>query len=263
MAHRTTLHGESSDFTFPINDFLICQHGAELRAPVHRFVRNISETDAVRIRSSVGRDRLCLVCERVHPGIVKLEKDPLRPFEILGIGRADFAGPVVAEAERLKLSAEVVDIALGGDARMLAGLDRILLGGKTKGIPAHRMQHIVTLEAVITGKDIGGGVSLNMADMQTVTTRIRKHIEHEIFLRPRPEIRISGIGRTEDLCADPMLLPAGFKFRERIVLAGKGHLVRSGVLYGKRKRRFRQVADDNSFGHPQQAQDPRDSDHAQ
>ena len=95
---------------------------------------------------------------------------------------------------------------------MLAGLDRILLGGETEGIPAHGMKHIIPLQAVITGENISGRVSLDMADMEAVTTGIGEHIEDEVLAGIGAEIRIAGTCGAEGIGLEPMLLPAGFKF---------------------------------------------------
>ena len=42
----------------------------------------------------------------------ELEENPLRPFEVFGVGGVDFAVPVVGEAEHLDLAAERVDVLL-------------------------------------------------------------------------------------------------------------------------------------------------------
>ena len=102
---------------------------------------------------------------------------------------------------------------------MLAGPDRILFGRKTEGVPSHRVKHIVTLQAVIAGEDIGGGIALDMADMETVSARVGEHIEDEVLLCLGTKIRIAGIRGAEGIGVEPMLLPAGFKFGKRIVLA--------------------------------------------
>src|SRR5439155_1105716 len=59
-----------------------------------------------------GFNRLGLVCLRIEPGIVKLEKNPLRPFEIVRVGGVDLTCPIVAEPERLDLTLESGDILL-------------------------------------------------------------------------------------------------------------------------------------------------------
>src|SRR5205823_12695988 len=98
-----------------------------------------------------GRYGFSAICFRIEPGVVEPEENPLGPFEILRIRRVDLARPIVAEPERLDLAFESCNVLLRGLARMLAGLDGILLGGETKGVPAHRMEHIVAERALIAG----------------------------------------------------------------------------------------------------------------
>ena len=110
---------------------------------------------------------------------------------------------------------------------MLASLDRVLLGRQAEGVPSHRVEDIVPLEAAVAGEDIGGRVSLDMADMEAVAARVGEHVEHVELLRLGIESGVARIGGTEGIRFQPMLLPAGLEFRERIVLAGQGHLVRT------------------------------------
>jgi len=91
LAHRTAFDGESADFALSIHDLFIGQHGAEFRTPVHRNVGDIGESHTVGIGARVGGDRFGALGGRIEPGIVELEKDPLRPPEVFRIGRADFA----------------------------------------------------------------------------------------------------------------------------------------------------------------------------
>ena len=66
---------------------------------------------------------------------------------------------------------------------MLAGLDGVLLGGQTKGVPAHRMEHIVAERAFIAGEDIGGGVAFRVSNVQTRAGRVGEHVEDVEFRR--------------------------------------------------------------------------------
>jgi len=44
-------------------------------------------------------NRLGLVGFRIEPGVVKLEENPLGPFEIIRVSSVDLARPIVAEPE--------------------------------------------------------------------------------------------------------------------------------------------------------------------
>src|SRR5258706_10801224 len=95
--------------------------------------------------------------------VVELEENPLRPFEIIRVGRGEFARPVVAETEAFDLAREVGDVRLGRDARMLTGLDGVLLGRQSKRIPAHRLQHVKAARTAIALQNVRGGVNLVMS----------------------------------------------------------------------------------------------------
>ena len=114
---------------------------------------------------------------RIEPSIVELNKNPLGPLHIFRIGGVDLAIPVVAKAERLNLLTEIVAILLRGNRWVRAGLNRILLGRQSKCIPAHGVQYVETLGALVSADDIGSGVTLGMPNMKPCATWIREHIE--------------------------------------------------------------------------------------
>jgi hypothetical protein len=115
--------------------------------------------------------------------VVELQENPLRPLEIIRVGRGEFARPVVAEAEAFDLALERGDVFLGRLARMLAGLDGVLLGGQAERVPAHRMQHVEALRAFVARQNVRGGVAFGMPDVQARAARIRKHVEDVKFRR--------------------------------------------------------------------------------
>jgi hypothetical protein len=164
----------------------------------------------------------------------------LRPLEIIGVGRGEFARPVVAEAEAFDLLREIGDVRLGGLARMLAGLDGILLRRQAERVPAHRMQHVQTLGAFVARENIRGGVTLRMADVQARAGRIRKHVENVKFGRQLRGGHLAGklvapgkrvpvrkdfarIKRAKGLLFVPKLLPFGLDQMKRILSATARH----------------------------------------
>ena len=176
----------------------------------------------------------------IEPRIIKLQENPLRPLEILDVGGGEFARPVVAEAEAFDLAREIGDVRLGRHARMLAGLDGVLLGRQAERIPAHRMQHVEAARATIARENIRGRVALGMSDMQARAARIRKHVEDVKFLRQLRGGNFAGkfmargkgmvrgnflarIERAESLLFLPSLLPLGFDQMKRILSAAAGH----------------------------------------
>ena len=87
----------------------------------------------------------------------------------------------------LELLSEPVDVALGGIARMRPGVDGVLLGGQSKRVPTHRVQHVEASHALlvvccvssrrahrlnephthlVASQNVRGGVALWVADVQ-------------------------------------------------------------------------------------------------
>ena len=173
LAHWLAHHRMPAHLALAIDHLLIGQHRAQLRAPVHRRMGNKREPMLITIRAlslvagHIDRilqrvDRLGLIGRGVKPRIVQLQKNPLAPLKITGLGGVRFPTPIIAEAQALDLPLEISNIFLGRLARMLAGLDRVLLGGQAKGIPAHRMQHMLAAHALKAREDIGGRVAFRM-----------------------------------------------------------------------------------------------------
>src|ERR1051326_8986035 len=109
--------------------------------------------------------------------LVKLKKNPLRPFEIVGVGGIDLALPIVTETEHFDLRAEGVDVLAGGNGWVCAGIDGVLLRWKTEGVPPHGMKNVEALGAFVPGEDVSGGVALRMADVEASAGGVRKHVE--------------------------------------------------------------------------------------
>src|SRR4051812_564192 len=88
-------------------------------------------------------NRLSLIGLRIEPRMVQPQKNPLRPSEISRVGGIQFPAPVIAESKRLYLALESGNVLLGGLPRMLPGLHGELFGRQAKGVPTHRMQHVI------------------------------------------------------------------------------------------------------------------------
>ena len=205
-----------------VDDLLVRQHGAERRAPVDGDLGAVGQA----LRVAVG-DRVDALGDRefgdgpalaaagsalgvgplevgVVPGVVDLEEDPLRPLVVAGIRGVDLAGPVVGEAQRLDLAAEVVDVGLGGDPGVGVGLDGVLLGGEAEGVPSHRVQDVEALHPLEAADDVGGGVPLGVADVQPRAAGVGEHVE-DVELGP-PAVEVGG---REGLVLLPVALPLG------------------------------------------------------
>ena len=94
---------------------------------------------------------------------------------------------------------------------MLACLDGILLGGKSKGVITHGMEDIETLQSFVTGENVTGDIAQRMPDMKPRTGRIRKHVENiELWLG---RIRLG----PESTFLRPIGLPFAFNFPEIVI----------------------------------------------
>ena len=112
-----------------------------------------------------------------------------------------------------------------GDRGMLAGLDRVLLGRQTEGIPAHRMQHVEAAHAFVAGEDVRRRVALRMADVQARAARIGEHVEDVVFRFRGIEIRFAGIRSVKRAA----LFPDGLPFRLNLIEWIRFAAVRSSV----------------------------------
>ena len=74
------------------------------------------------------RNRLRLLGGEVVVVLEHLDERPLGPLVVFGLAGAELAIPVVAEANLIELLAVAANVYIGGNGRVLSGLDGILLG---------------------------------------------------------------------------------------------------------------------------------------
>ena len=117
----------------------------------------------------------------VIPAAEHLEESPLGPLVVIRITGAEFAVPVEGETNAVQLLPVAGHVAVRSLFRVLAGLDGILLGRKTEGIVTHGVQHVETLQALVTRKDVAGYISKRMANMQARAAGVREHVKHIIL----------------------------------------------------------------------------------
>jgi hypothetical protein len=226
-----------------INDLLVGQHRAQLRAPVDGHLGLIGQPVRVLVAAyrlgagvgDLGRDRQLgnrppPLRHRVVPGVVDLQEDPLRPADVLRVGGVYLPLPIVAQAQRLDLAAEGVDVLGGGEARVRPGLDGVLLGGQAERIPAHRVQHMLAAHPLIAGENIGGGVAFDMADVQPVTGGVGEHVQ-DVELAGGGRGQFVGIGAAEGALAFPVCLPAGFDLLRSVVRHVRFRMLRSSPTW--------------------------------
>ena len=99
------------------------------------------------------------------------------------------------QAQAAQLAAHVGDVGLGGDARVLAGLDGVLLGGQAEGVVAHGVQHVLAGHADEAGHDVGGDVAQGVPHVQALAAGVGEHVEQEelVLLGARARQRPDGV----------------------------------------------------------------------
>ena len=90
----------------------------------------------------------------------------------VGTGGVDF--------HAVQLAAHVGDVRLGGHARVLAGLDGVLLGRQTESVIAHGVQDVLSLHAVVTAHHIGGQIAQRMTYVQALAGRVWEHVHGKV-----------------------------------------------------------------------------------
>ena len=116
----------------------------------------------------------------------------------------------------MELASEIVDVFQRLPARVVAGFDGVLLGGKAERVPAHRVKHVEALGAFVARENIGTGVAFRVPDVKPRRRRIREHIEHVKFRFVRL------IFGAERLVVRPEFLPAFFDFGK--IVFGRAHV---------------------------------------
>mmetsp|Transcript_16194 Transcript_16194/g.38513 ORF Transcript_16194/g.38513 Transcript_16194/m.38513 type:complete len:277 (-) Transcript_16194:215-1045(-) len=184
LAQRHPDDREAATLGEAVDDLLVGEHRAELGAPVDELL--VLEGEAA---------------------LEELQEDPLGPLDVPHVGRRQLALPVVREAERLELSLEVSDVLLGRLFGVRPRVDRVLLGRKAEGVPAHGMQHVEVLHPPVPSHDVRSGVAFRVTHVQARARRVREHVQHVLLLLALAPARGEGVLRL------PVLLPLGLHRR--------------------------------------------------
>ena len=81
----------------------------------------------------------------------------------------------------MKLILETSHIVLGYHLGMDMILDRIVLGGKSEGIPTHGIQNVIALHSSLSRHDIQRGVWSGVTYVKSLSRRIRELNQRIIF----------------------------------------------------------------------------------
>ena len=189
-----------------VDHLLVGQHGRVLRAPVDRGLLAVGEA-----------------------ALEEAQEQPLGPAVVARLGRGELARPVDRDAPLAELALELGDRGGGRVARVLAGLDRVVLGREAERVVAHRVQHAAARAAVEVGDGVADRVVLQVAHVG-LARGVREHLEH-VRLRRAVDLLVRHLPR---LLALPDRLPLGLD-RARVV-AVLGHA--SGEVSGPDVQRF-------------------------
>ena len=108
------------------------------------------------------------------PLLQHAQEQPLVPAVVVGLAGRELAAPVDREAERLQLLLHVRDVVVGPLRRRHAVRHRGVLGGQAERVPAHRLQHVVALHAVVAGEHVADGVVAHVPHVQ-LARGVREH----------------------------------------------------------------------------------------
>ena len=83
----------------------------------------------------------------------------------------------MGQAQAPQLPAHDGRVVLHGDGRVLAGVDRVLLGGQPEGVEAERVQHVMPGHAQVPAEHVGADVPQRMADVQPDAAGIGEEVQ--------------------------------------------------------------------------------------
>ena len=134
-----------------VDNLFVRQHGLVHRIPVH--------------------DRILAVHEPLleHP-----RKQPLLPAVVLRATGGNLAAPVIGVAHALELRPHVINILVGPLCGRDPALDSGIFGRHAKGIPAHRLQNMLTLHTLVAGNNVADRKYPNVPHVQ-LAAGVRKH----------------------------------------------------------------------------------------
>ncbi len=191
------LDGGAAALAGAVDDLLVGQHGGVLGTPVDRGLLAVGQ-----------------------PALEELQEDPLGPAVVARLVGAELTRPVDRDAPGAELALEGLDRGLGGDARVHAGLDRVVLGRQAEGVVAHRVQDAHAVATAEMRDRVSDRVVLQMPHVG-LARRVREHLEH------------IGARRAVVLVGD---FPGALAFPDRLPLAFD--LVRLVTMLGHWARRL-------------------------
>jgi hypothetical protein len=134
-----------------VDDLFVGQHGAVHRVPVHRGHLLVDQALLEQAR-----------------------EQPLFPAVVIRLAGGQFPAPVDGQAQALQLAAHVVDVGIGPAGRRHVVGDGGVFRGQAEGVPAHGLQHVEALHAVVARQHVADGVVAHVAHVQ-LARRVGEH----------------------------------------------------------------------------------------
>ena len=104
-------------------------------------------------------------------------------------------------------------------ARVLAGLDRVVLGRQAEGVVAHRVDDPEAVAAPVVGHRVADRVDLQVADVG-LPRGIGQHLQHVALRLRLVEARLAGVGHLPGALPLPHLLPAALDLLRVVAVHG-------------------------------------------
>ena len=178
-----------------VDDLLVRQHGLVHRAPVDR--------------------RQCTIRQ---PHLVEEQEQPLRPAVVVGVAGRDLPPPVVEDADHGQLLFGPGDVLQRPLARVRARLHGGVLRGQAEGVPAERVEHLVTAHPLEPAEQVTDHVVPHVPHVQ-IAAGVGIHDE-VVVGRP-----VRDVGCLHHPALAPDLLPLGLDRLGHVAaaLAGCSH----------------------------------------
>ena len=192
-------HLRATPLAFAVDDLLVGQHRLVERAPIDR--------------------GLLAVCQSA---IVELEKDPLRPAVVLGVGGLDRVAPIHHQPGLLKLAAEVGDVARDQDRRVNADFEGVVLRMDPERVVAKRLEDRASPHPMVPAVDVVAGKREQVPHVQPFGRRIGEHHQRVELVRAGADV--GGVRPA----APPAVLPLRLDDRRIVALRHRHARVRNG-----------------------------------
>ena len=159
LLEETLLDGGAAPLTQAAFDLLVGEHRHVGGAPIHG-------------RGLFVREAL----------LVELQEHPLRPLVVVRARRVDLLTPIDHQPRALELPLKIRDILGRQLHRVRADLERVVLRVDPERIVAEWLEHIMSQQPVIAGRNITAGEREQVPHVQPFSRRIREH--HQRIERP-------------------------------------------------------------------------------